>query len=173
MTLVMPFRSSTGLLLILLHLPPLSLPQVDKVSYATAANILSALGAVVGVGVSLGSFSISSYMLFALLEEFQDELDHRTGKLDSDPHLWMPMTLQRDDYVRLMIQKDVPPDVSTLHFDRIQNFLGKFWELESVQRSKSYQRRLFGAVTVGQNVFWWDYGLLKLYQRNALLLAEK
>lgn len=142
-------------------------------NYSTAVNILSALGSIAGVGVSLGSFSISSYMLFALLDEFQEELDQRNGKLDSDPHLWMPMTLQKDDYVRLMLQKDVLPEVSTQHYHRIQNFLKKFWQLETVQRSKTYQRRLFGAVTVGQNVFWWDYGLLKLYQRNALLLADK
>jgi hypothetical protein len=156
-----------------MSLPLTPLAKVDKVNYTTAVNILAALGSVSGVGVSLGSFSISSYMLFALLEEFQEELDQRSGKLDSDPHLWMPMTLQSEDYVRLMIQKDVSPEVSTQHYNRIQKFLRNFWELESVQRSKSYEKRLFGAVTVGQNVFWWDYGLLKLYQRNALLLAEK
>jgi hypothetical protein len=30
---------------------------------------------------------------------------------------------------------------------------------------------LFGPVDVGQGVYWWDYGQLKLYQRNAMLLC--
>jgi hypothetical protein len=143
--------------------------QVDKVDHATAQSLLSGLGEIVGVGVSLGSFSISSYMLFALLVEFKEELELRKGKLDSDPHLWMPMTLSKDSYIHLMGQKEVSAEVASLHYDRIQLFLQKF--LSSSVRDVS-PLRLFGAVNVGQGVYWWDYGQLKLYQRNALLMAE-
>jgi hypothetical protein len=72
-----------------------SAAQVEKVDHATAKQLLSGLGEIRSVGVSLGSFSVSSAMLFALMEEFNSELQHRKGKLDSDPHLWMPMTLNR------------------------------------------------------------------------------
>jgi hypothetical protein len=72
-----------------------SAAQVEKVDHATANQLLAGLGTIKSVGVSLGSFSISSRMLFALLGEFSAELAHRKGKLDSDPHLWMPMTLTR------------------------------------------------------------------------------
>mmetsp|Transcript_12720 Transcript_12720/g.13148 ORF Transcript_12720/g.13148 Transcript_12720/m.13148 type:complete len:650 (-) Transcript_12720:75-2024(-) len=145
--------------------------QVDKVDHATAISLLSGLGQIVGVGVSLGSFSISSYLLFGLLEEFKDELENRRGKLDSDPHLWMPMTLKKDDYIKLMLQKDFSVEVSSQHYDRIQKFLSQFFNNEIVQNSK-LSNKLFGAVTVGQGVYWWDYGQLKLYQRNALLMAD-
>lgn len=100
--------------------------QVDKVDHANAISLLSGLGQIVGVGVSLGSFSISSFILFALLEEFKDELEARKGKLDSDPHLWMPMTLDKEPYIRLMQQKEVSPEVASRHYDRIQLFLNKF-----------------------------------------------
>ena len=144
--------------------------QVDKVDHATAMSLLSGLGEIAGVGVSLGSFSISSYMLFGLLEEFKEELNARKGKLDSDPHLWMPMTLAKEAYIQLMLQKEVHAEVSARHYDRIQAFLDRF-NGSSVQ--KIAPLGLFGAVNVGQNVAWWDYGQLKLYQRNAMLMAAK
>ncbi|CAN0133351.1 unnamed protein product, partial [Heterosigma akashiwo] len=53
------------------------------------------------VGTSLGSFSVSHALLALLLEEFAPELARKEGKLDSDPHLWMPLTLAAADYVRL------------------------------------------------------------------------
>ena len=111
-------------------------------------------------------------MLFALLEEFKEELENRRGKLDSDPHLWMPMTLKKDDYIKLMLQKEFSIEVSSQHYERIQKFLTQLWSNETILNSK-LKNRLFGAVSVGQNVYWWDYGLLKLYQRNALLMVER
>lgn len=144
--------------------------QVDKVDHSTAVGLLSALGEIAGVGVSLGSFSISSYILFGLLEEFKEELAAKKGKLDSDPHLWMPMTLNKRDYIQLMKQKEVSEEVAGIHHDRIRHFLDKFND-SSV--AKISPLGLFGAVNVGQNIAWWDYGQLKLYQRNAMLMSEK
>ena len=82
------------------------------------------------VGTSLGSFSVDHAILSALIAEFDAELNAKTGqwrgycdfivvqhspnnasiscetgKLDTDPHFWMPMTLPRDGYVSLMTQK--------------------------------------------------------------------
>jgi hypothetical protein len=142
--------------------------QVEKVSYQTANEMLSGLGSISSVGVSLGSFSVSGAMLFALLDEFSHELEAKQGKLDSDPHLWMPMTLPKDAYIQLMKAKSMTPEESAAHFDRIQVFLERFKEsLDGTECSLG----VFGPVDVGQGVYWWDYGQLKLYQRNSLLLC--
>ena len=140
--------------------------QVEKVSHATATELLRGLGQITAVGVSLGSFSVSSAILFTLLSEFRAELDSKKGKLDSDPHLWMPMTLDRTAYIQLMTQKKQSEEVSGQHYDRIAAMMGRFKEAPS-----SGSLGLFGPVDVGQGVYWWDYGQLKLYQQNTLLMA--
>ena len=142
--------------------------QVEKVDHSTAVKLLKSIGEIESVGASLGSFSVSSLLLFALLDEFRVELMHRKGKLDSDPHLWMPMTLEKPAYIQLMGQKGIPSDDASLHFDRIQAMMTRFWA-DPATKSLS----LFGPVNVGQGVCWWDYGLLSLYQRNTLLITEK
>lgn len=43
--------------------------QVEKVSHATARELLASFGEVTQVGVSLGSFSLSGPILVALLDE--------------------------------------------------------------------------------------------------------
>ena len=142
--------------------------QVEKVDHATATKMLAGLGKIDAVGPSLGSFSVSSSMLLTLLEEFKTELSSRKGKLDSDPHLWMPMTLQLKDYISLMEQKGIKADESEKHFKRIEIMMSKF-----NSDSGNASLGLFGPVDVGQDLCWWDYGLLRLYQRNVLLMSEK
>src|SRR3546814_5018250 len=36
----------------------------------------------------------------------------------------------------------------------------------------THDLRLFGAVDVGEGMYWWDYGQLKLYQRNTMLITK-
>jgi hypothetical protein len=64
-----------------------------------------------------------------------------------------------------MGQKGISEADAGKHFDRIQAMLSRS-RLDG-------GLGLFGPVDVGQGVCWWDYGQLKLYQRNALLLAER
>jgi hypothetical protein len=73
-----------------------------------------------------------------------------------------------------MGQKGIPSVKSGDHYDRIQSMLHKF-HLDNSEPVVGTEKRLglFGPVDVGQGVCWWDYGQLKLYQRNALLLSEK
>jgi hypothetical protein len=142
--------------------------QVEKVQHAVAVQLLASLGEIQSVGVSLGSFSLSQQMLSALLEEFSPELGRREGKLDSDPHLWMPMTLELASYVQLMGKKGIAEAAATEHYQRIAAMMQRFHA-----NSSNSGLRLFGAVDVGQGVCWWDFGLLKLYQRNTLLLTEE
>ncbi len=48
--------------------------QVEKVDYSTAQHILRDLGDVKHIGVSLGSFSVSSSLLMLLINTFKPEL---------------------------------------------------------------------------------------------------
>eukprot|EP00596_Hydrurales_sp_CCMP1899_P008928 CAMPEP_0119053950 /NCGR_PEP_ID=MMETSP1177-20130426/74749_1 /TAXON_ID=2985 /ORGANISM="Ochromonas sp, Strain CCMP1899" /LENGTH=343 /DNA_ID=CAMNT_0007034035 /DNA_START=108 /DNA_END=1136 /DNA_ORIENTATION=- len=124
--------------------------QVEKVSHSTAVKLLASLGEIESVGASLGSFSISSLLLTALLTEFAKELESKKGKLDSDPHLWMPMTLEKDSYLHLMNQKGVTAETAGAHFDRISVMMKRFHEDDDTKSLK-----IFGAVDVGQGVYWW------------------
>lgn len=144
--------------------------QVEKVSHATAVELLAGLGEITSVGVSLGSFSVSSAMLVTLLSEFSEELAAKRGKLDSDPHWWMPMTLSEAAYLQIMEQKGVARDVSAAHYARIQGMLARFRAQQGVNEATL---ALFGAVDVGQGLAWWDYGQLKLYQKYALMPSER
>ena len=91
------------------------------------------------------------------------ELAEKTAKLDTDPHFWMPLTLPKTEYATLMAQKGVDEDVSNSHHDRMSLFKDKL-DLSEMG--------LFGAVDVGKDACWWDYGLLKLYSKNNLKLLE-
>lgn len=142
--------------------------QVEKVSHSTAVSLLSGLGEIQSVGASLGSFSISRQLLQALLDEFSVELGRKSGKLDSDPHLWMPMTLDAAAYQQLMKQKGVGEEVSSAHYQRMRSMLDRFHTTHNTE-----DKDMFGAVDVGQGVLWWDYGQLKLYQQNTLLMTHK
>ncbi len=143
--------------------------QVEKVTHATALELLAELGTIHSVGASLGSFSVSWQMLSTLLDEFSSELGAKKGKLDSDPHLWMPMTLSKSAYLHLMKTKGMTEEQSSAHFERIQKMLESFNE----KHSDANKLGLFGPVDVGQGVYWWDYGQLKLFQKNTLLMTEK
>jgi hypothetical protein len=134
------------------------------VTHATATALFSKMGGVSKVGASLGSFSISTPLLLALLGEFAGELDARGAKFDSDPHFWMPMTLDLDSYQSIMAGKGVSQSEAAAHFDRMQAFKNRFLAQHPAQG-------LFGAVDVGGGCYWWDYGQLPLYLKNVLLLT--
>lgn len=138
--------------------------QVEKVSHEVATNMLGALGGTLKqVGPSLGSFSVSAAILEALCDEFATELAGKEAKFDTDPHFWMPLTLSETDYISLMKGKGVEESVSLEHHQRMSAMKNSF-DLSGMG--------LFGAVDVGKEACWWDYGQLKLYSRNSLLLLE-
>jgi len=111
----------------------------------------------VELGKSLGSFSLSLPLLEALLGEYQVELSRKKGKLDTDPHLWMPLTSTKDEFISLG---------------------GDFFLWERVNRFKNIflkehpELGLLGDKDLGKETFWWDYGQLKLYHQNILKLGE-
>ena len=135
--------------------------QVEKVDHATAVNMLASLGNIGQVGPSLGSFSVGSEFLAALCGEYSVELTEKTAKLDTDPHFWMPLTLPQAEYISLMAQKGIDADVSEQHHKRMTAFKS------TLDLSKM---GIFGAVNVGSDACWWDYGQVKLYSINNLKL---
>lgn len=143
--------------------------QVEKVSHETATSMLEKLGETIAqVGPSLGSFSVSAAMLKGLCDEYSVELTNKVEKLDTDPHFWMPMTLPEESYVRLMVQKDVDESTSAAHHKRMKEFSERFLQ----QQGEEQKLGLFGAIDVGKDACWWDYGQLKLYSKNSLLLLD-
>jgi hypothetical protein len=148
---------------------PLEAAQVEKISHETATKMLGELGNIRQVGPSLGSFSVSSAFLHALCSEFDKELTQKVDKLDTDPHFWMPLTLPESSYISLMKQKGTDETESKEHYDRMSVMKTSF--LESVMSKDNMG--LFGAVDVGKGACWWDYGMMKLYSANTLLLLEK
>jgi len=135
--------------------------QLEKVDYDTAIQYLPS--DVQMVGTSLGSFSMSAELTTALCAEFAGELTEKVASYDSDPHFWMPLTLKKDDYVAVMAKKG-EGDGAGAHFDRMAAFAAKFQPAGGA---------LLGAVDVGQDAYWWDYGRLGLYMENNLILTEQ
>mmetsp|Transcript_50359 Transcript_50359/g.129708 ORF Transcript_50359/g.129708 Transcript_50359/m.129708 type:complete len:535 (-) Transcript_50359:386-1990(-) len=141
--------------------------QLEKVSHGTAVRMLAQWGKAERVGTSLGSFSVSVDLVRAFLSEFKAELNAKKGKLDTDPHFWMPMTLSEPSYCELMETKGVAQDVSKAHWERMQVFLKKF---EGEQKVKM---PLFGAVDIGTDLYWWDYGRLSVYYDNNMMITQE
>ncbi len=110
------------------------------------------------INTSFGSFSLSAQMTFALLREFQEELKSKNDKLDSDPHFWMPLTLDEEIYCRLVPE-------GHRHYKRMQRFKEKFTNLHPTSS-------LFGALDIGNPGYWWDFGSIQSYYANLLKLAS-
>ena len=149
--------------------------QVEKVDYPTADKLLKSLGVVESVGTSLGSFSLSAALLSGLVAEFAPELGAKVAKMDTDPHWWMPLTLARTGYADLMAGKGVAEAESQAHWDRMDAFKARVLGAHSgtpLAPGGPPANGLFGAVDVGDNCYWWDYGQLKFYLDAVLLLAR-
>ena len=138
--------------------------QVEKVSHKTASELLKSFGKVNKVGPSLGSFSLGHEMLSLMLNEFEEELEKKQAKFDSDPHFWMPLTINKDNYSKIMQTKDETKEQAEAHHERMQKF-------KSDLLTQFPEKKLFGSIDVGQGSYWWDYGLLRLYRKNNMLVT--
>ena len=137
--------------------------QVEKVTYETAMSLLKGFGKLAKVGPSLGSFSMTNEMMEVMLNEFAGELASKEAKMDTDPHFWMPLTLSKENYIAVMTKKgELDPDPAT-HWDRMVG-------VKTAIATKAPDKRLFGAVDVGCDGYWWDYGQLRLYVKNNLMM---
>lgn len=103
-----------------------------------------------GLGVNLGSFSMSKELADTLLSLFADELKFKIGRLDTDNHLWMPATLSKELFLQLRPQDE-------LRYDRMHTLLKNAVSIRDI----------------GHDAWWWDFGTLHNYYHNCMkLLGE-
>jgi hypothetical protein len=138
--------------------------QVEKVTHAIATKLLAELGDVTEVGPSMGSFSLSGPLLAVMMAEFATELAAKVGSLDTDPHFWMPMTLPKAGYVETMVGKGESEERASGHWERVRAMMGGF-----LASPAGAGKGIFGAVDVGADGYWWDYGQVQFYHRYNLL----
>ena len=135
--------------------------QVEKITHATATNLaLQDRIPTAAIGTSLGSFSMSRELTEVLLHEFSPELEARTGKMDTDPHFWMPLTLDVATYVAQRARKGISAEEATAHHVRMRAM------------AADLDGPLFGAVDVGTDAWWWDYGTLQNWHANVRRLLD-
>lgn len=160
--------SSYGLLAIGVGSHKISL--LDKCSYETITHLIQTkqISVDTGIGISLGSFSLSNQMLHALLLEFEKELRFKSGKFDSDPHFWMPLTLSQELYLDVMKKKGIEHKIALNHFQRMSVFIERFKQ-QKINESLS----VFNVIDIGKAAYWWDYGSLQAYYSNMMKLLEQ
>jgi len=106
-----------------------------------------------GIGLSLGCFSLSKELLRGMIQEFQTELTQKKGKLDSDPHFWVPATHDQSDCAHNQDELK--------HYRRMKKLFSRFND-----------KLLFHATDIGEKSFWWDFGTVQCYYQNLLKLTE-
>lgn len=126
---------------------PVGCQQLEKLSY-DAFRQLNAQR----VALSLGCFHISLALAQALIAEFSLELKQRRIQLNSDPHFWMPLSLDRQSYCELLGQG--------AHYDRMQSLKKQLPDAE-----------ILHSEDIGVDAYWWDFGQLMHYYRNIRLLV--
>lgn len=141
---------------------------VEKTSYSNLLNLVAKEpfgNYSPKVGVSLGSFSLSGEMLSELLVMFNQELEERKGKLNTDYHFWMPLTWTKPAYERFMVAKGYEKKEVGAIYDRMQTVKK---ELENHSA-----RPVFGVQNVGEEALWWDFGNLHSYYQHLMALLER
>lgn len=141
---------------------------VEKPTYAELTTMVTenqhTKKADAAVGVSLGSFSISSVILEELLETFKQELANKKGKLNTDYHFWMPLTWSKEAYTDFMLTKGYAKEEVLDVYHRIQKIKDRLGAMND--------QPIFGVQNVGQDALWWDFGSLKAYYRNLMALLS-
>ena len=107
---------------------------------------------------SLGCFSVNFQFLEALLDEFSKEIEAKKRNLNTDFHLWVPLTSRKKEY-----QAEAG---SGIYWERIKKFRRNF-----IQKTGS--KKIISEKDLGDKTLWWDYGHLKIYYLNLLKLLKK
>ena len=141
--------------------------HINKTDYATLKQLISSgrMSISGGIGLSLGSFSLSTPLTFALIQEFQPELIQKNVKMDSDPYFWMPFTLDQASYIDALVNTGATAEEAKNHHLRIQYFKNHFL-------NKYPDAALFGIVDIGVGSFWWDFGSTDHYFHHLQKLTQ-
>lgn len=142
--------------------------QVEKITYPSMQKLLEEghLNSKEGLGISLGAFSLSFSMTQFLLEEFAQELQEKRVQMESDYHFWMPLTLSWDAFSTVLEGKPFDLRHMCAHHHRMQLFKEKIAQ-------HSPEMGLFGALDIGEESLWWDYGQVKHYIDNNLKILDR
>lgn len=132
----------------------------EKVDFETLQMLIGYYHARDKIGLNLGCFSLSLDILKLLLMEFEEELKSKKSRLDTDSHLWMPLTHDASIYTYLMQQKNVSEDESLTHFQRIAKL------------KQHIEGQLYAGVDIGSQSDWWDYGTIQSYYMNQMKLLQ-
>jgi hypothetical protein len=148
-----------------------SLKLLDKIDFHTLKNLVTAKSITQEkeIAISLGSFNLSADFLQALLDELAPELAEKREKMDTDPHFWMAITLDLENYLQLMSRRGVAVDSARDHYNRIRRFIKGFLSQDQLRE----QHPLFGILDIGSSSYWWDFGTVQAYMHNNLKLTEK
>jgi len=130
--------------------------QREKLSWDEFKIIEKTVG-IKQLSKSLGSFSLSGQFLTALLKEFNLELTKKSGKLDTDFHLWTPLTSSKEEFLNSGGDEN--------YWERINKFK------EALFKNKTSAPLIIDK-NLGENTFWLDFGQVSLYYQNLLKLAE-
>jgi hypothetical protein len=107
---------------------------------------------------SLGSFNISSSLLKGLLAEFAREIDEKKERLETDHHLWQPLTSTLEEYVESGKSADL--------WHRMDDFRRGFLA------DHPGHGGILDFLDIGE-AWWWDYGRLTLYFKYLRKALEK
>lgn len=140
---------------------------LEKASYNTVEELIKKrkIDPKNNIAISIGSFSITTAMTKALLEEFSKELDEKSEMMNVEHSLWMPLSLDLETYCDLMTTQGWPKHYSEAVHERMAKFKNKY----SKQRK---QQSLIGISDIGQDGYWWDYGTIKNYYNNIIKLTK-
>jgi hypothetical protein len=143
-----------------------SIQHMDKIDYKSLESLVAEglIEKKEGLGLSLGSFSISFALLKALESEFKQELKEKKGQMDTDPHFWMPTSLSKNHYIKQMASKKMNVEDATKHYSRMQKFLDPLL--------KEYPINYLEALDIGSSSYWWDFGITSKYYQNVLKVLK-
>jgi phosphomannomutase len=119
---------------------------------------------------SIGSFTVSLAFLKNLILSEADTLKTQSGKLDTDPDWWQPLTSTKEEYIAMMDKKGKDTAKAATQWEKMRNLWEQFTSSEDFERS-GLDRKV-GYTDVGENSLWWDYGQNKYFLRNMQLLTE-
>lgn len=125
----------------------------EKIDFDTLQYLVQVYQTKPEMGINLGSFSVSLTFLKQLLNEYEEELHSKKGHLDTDPHLWMPLTHDFEVYVKLSKQ-----NIAEENFQRVAKMKAKM------------SGELYSGIDIGAQSDWWDYGSVLAYYMNNMKL---
>lgn len=115
------------------------------------------------MGSSLGTFSLSSEFLEALIQEFSKELSEKAWRMQAGSSIFAPLTLSEDAYI--LTERRSPREQAERHYSRMQDFKKRF-------AKERPELGLIGVTNFGKHTYFWDYSSLLGYWEQQLKITR-